>query len=313
MRVTGLVLLLCSLTCVCQSQQSMSKAVPDQGTFANNTYSNAFFGLSYKLPETGGWFVNTEIMQQDAARANKLAGRFLLTVLDRHTGGRMRERVLIMADESSLYHPPLDLRTYVEKVTSAQAKLGSDVAGGVRVLSCDGIHGSELYSGDFTEEYPGGKLYKSFVATEVGGYFISFTFASGSPGALNELVDSLSQLAFGIATRPQAKNAPTTIPSKRVRISEMVLQGFIIWRPVPSYPEDAQRASVEGPVVLRVILSETGELMKAQVISGDPLLRDAALGALRYWKFKPYTLNGSPVQVESQITIDFKLGKGRRP
>lgn len=286
--------------------------MPDQGTFENDTYTNAYLGLKYKLPSADGWFVNSETIQQDASRTNKMAGRFLLTVLDRHTGSPMRERVVIMADDSSLYHPPLSSRTYVEKVTSAQAKLGNEVPAGVRELPFHDVHGNGFFRGDFTEAYPGGKVYKSFVAVEVGGFFVSFTFAAGSADALNNLVGSISQLTFVPAIRPATNDVQNGTRPTRVRISQMVLQALIVSRPVPSYPEDARNAGVEGPVVLRINLNETGELMDAQVISGDLLLRKAALDAIRYWRFKPYVLNGSPVQVESQVTIDFRLGKNRK-
>ncbi len=79
-------------------------------------------------------------------------------------------------------------------------------------------------------------------------------------------------------------------------------------RVLPDYPEAAQRAGVEGVVVLRATIDQQGRLRGLRVLRGvDPLLDEAALAAVRRWKFRPATRNGKPVQVDYVLTLDFHL------
>lgn len=298
-----LAVMVCILFSAAKCQQPMAQAIPDQGQFRGGTYTNAFFGIRYTLPKGEAWFVNAEMLQEDASTPNRLTGQVHLTILDRHTGGPIVERVVLMAVDENLYHfnSPGD---YVEKMTSALAKRGQTVTGPAVSVQ---FGGRQFYREDFSEDRPSIKLYKALVATEARSFLISWTFVASSKERLEQLVGTLSELSF--APMPSSSPPPDTpsTPPKRIRISYMVLDKYIIERPAPAYPEEAKRARIEGPVRLHVILSKTGELISAQVMTGDPMLRQAALGAIRHWKFKPYILNGEPVEVESQITINFKL------
>jgi len=71
------------------------------------------------------------------------------------------------------------------------------------------------------------------------------------------------------------------------------------------YPNDAERAGVQGEVMVRVWVSEMGDVEKAEVLSGDPLLVDAAVSAARKFKFKPFIKDGKPVKVTTKLSFDF--------
>jgi protein TonB len=64
---------------------------------------------------------------------------------------------------------------------------------------------------------------------------------------------------------------------------------------------------IEGAVELTTTISKTGEITNVKVLSGDALLAKAAVDAVKQWKYKPYLLNGEPVEIQTQITINFKL------
>ena len=85
-----------------------------------------------------------------------------------------------------------------------------------------------------------------------------------------------------------------------------VLAGKALSRPQPEYPKMARAAGVEGEVVVEVVVSETGAIESARVISGHPLLRDNALTAAKNWVFAPTILDGVPVKVVGTITFNFK-------
>jgi len=75
----------------------------------------------------------------------------------------------------------------------------------------------------------------------------------------------------------------------------------------PQYPEAARQQHIQGPVVLNVLVGASGLVREASVISGDPLLAQAATHAVRQWRFNPHQLNGKAVEFETRITVNFAL------
>ncbi len=92
-------------------------------------------------------------------------------------------------------------------------------------------------------------------------------------------------------------------------ISHM-MEGNLIYRVQPNYPVLARQARIQGQVVLRAIISREGAIENLQVLSGHPMLAPAAVDAVRQWRYRPYVLNGEPVAVETQVTVNFVLGGG---
>lgn len=97
---------------------------------------------------------------------------------------------------------------------------------------------------------------------------------------------------------------------KRVRVSQIVSQGLLIHKVNPVYPPEARHARVQGTVVLRAVISTDGRLQELHVMTGDATLAKAAMGAVQQWRYRPYVLNGEPVEVETQITVNFMLAGG---
>ena len=96
-------------------------------------------------------------------------------------------------------------------------------------------------------------------------------------------------------------------PQETLRISQGVSQGLIVKRVQPVYPEQARQMRVEGKVELQANISKSGSIAGVKQLSGDPLLGRAATDAVRQWKYKPYFLNGEPIEIQTQITVIFKL------
>ena len=110
-----------------------------------------------------------------------------------------------------------------------------------------------------------------------------------------------------IAERTHAQTSMTTEMPKRVVISGGELQGKTIKRVQPVYPTVAKAAGVEGTTQVQVMISETGEVVDASVISGHPLLRDTSVDAARQWQFKSTEVEGKPVKVQGILTFNYKL------
>ena len=79
-------------------------------------------------------------------------------------------------------------------------------------------------------------------------------------------------------------------------------------RPQPIYPPIAKAARVQGTVVLQATISKTGSIENLHVISGPAMLQQAALDAVKTWRYRPYLLNNEPVEVETTVNVIFTLG-----
>jgi protein TonB len=91
-----------------------------------------------------------------------------------------------------------------------------------------------------------------------------------------------------------------------LRISQGVSQGLLIKRVQPKYPQAALAAHTQGAVQIQASINKEGSVVNLKVLSGDAVLAHAALEAVRQWRYKPYYLDGHPVEIETQITINFK-------
>jgi protein TonB len=94
-----------------------------------------------------------------------------------------------------------------------------------------------------------------------------------------------------------------------VHLSQGVSQGLLMKKVQPVYPRNALFMHQEGSVELMATISKTGDISRVKVLSGDSQLTRAATDAVKQWKYKPYLLNGEPVEIQTQVTINFKLPK----
>ena len=94
----------------------------------------------------------------------------------------------------------------------------------------------------------------------------------------------------------------------KVRVSSGVAQGLLVHQVKPAYPTLAVQARIQGTVVLQAVIAKDGTVQDLRVVSGHPLLVQAALDAVRLWRYKPYLLNDQPVEVDTQINVNFTLG-----
>jgi periplasmic protein TonB len=119
------------------------------------------------------------------------------------------------------------------------------------------------------------------------------------------------QLGGVIGSVISSSNAavPKFVPvtPQRIRISQGVTRGLLVHREEPAYPPLARAARVQGEVVLSAVIDGNGQIQNLQLVSGHPMLVPAAIAAVKLWRYKPYLLNGQPVEVETTITVIFTL------
>src|SRR3989454_11025834 len=103
---------------------------------------------------------------------------------------------------------------------------------------------------------------------------------------------------------------PRVATPQRVRVSQGVTQGLLIRKIQPTYPPLARQARIQGSVLLQAEISKDGTIQNLRLISGHPMLAPAAIEAVKQWKYRPYLLNGEPVEVETTVQVNFTLAGG---
>jgi protein TonB len=86
-----------------------------------------------------------------------------------------------------------------------------------------------------------------------------------------------------------------------------LLEGNLIRRVEPTYPPLARSARIQGSVVLVAVINKAGTIDNLHAVSGHPMLVPAAVDAVSQWRYRPYILNSEPIEVETQITVNFYL------
>jgi periplasmic protein TonB len=134
---------------------------------------------------------------------------------------------------------------------------------------------------------------------------IGDAMGSGGPGAGPGIGFPGGTQIFAVNVPPPPKPAATP----RVRIGGTIEEARLVFGPKPDYPQLARMARVEGTVRLEAVISKDGTVGELKVLNGNPLLIPAALEAVARWRYRPTLLNGEPVEVLTEVDINFKLGE----
>jgi TonB family protein len=126
------------------------------------------------------------------------------------------------------------------------------------------------------------------------------------PSVLGVSSDASEKEIAGIASAA-ISSMPKAMAPETLKISQGVTQGLLIKRVPPSYPPTAKQMHIQGTVQLEASIGKNGNVTNVKALSGDPLLAHSAIDAVKQWKYKPYTLNNEPVEIQTQITVNFKL------
>jgi protein TonB len=138
---------------------------------------------------------------------------------------------------------------------------------------------------------------------------------NGVPGGIYDgqsgaLLDPVIRNILGNAM-PQPPPPQRTKPAQplRIRVGGIVISAKLIYQPKPEYPELARLARTEGAVEIEAVIGKDGTIEELKALRGHPLLVKAALEAVRQWRYQPTLLNGEPVEVLTEITVNFKLAE----
>lgn len=124
-------------------------------------------------------------------------------------------------------------------------------------------------------------------------------------GVLGGIISSTPSVAPPPPPPPPVKKAPP----KRIRVGGAVQQARMLRRVNPVYPPLAKSARIQGTVQLSAVIGKDGRIQELNVINGHPMLIQSALQAVQQWQYKPTLLNGVPVEVATQVNVNFTLSR----
>jgi protein TonB len=144
---------------------------------------------------------------------------------------------------------------------------------------------------------------------ELPGTFI------GVPGGIYDgqsgaMLDPVMQNILRNATpQPPPSQNFKPAPPVRIRVGGIVSAARLVYQPKPEYPQLAKITRTEGTVEFEAVIGKDGTIEELKVLRGHPLLLKAALDAVRQWRYQPTLLNGEPIEVVTEITVNFKLAE----
>ncbi len=110
------------------------------------------------------------------------------------------------------------------------------------------------------------------------------------------------------ATAQGAIEPASSVTAERVvALSPAAAENSLIHRVEPDYPEEARNQQLQGAVVLDIHIGQDGTVQETKLVSGEPLLADAAMAAVRQWRFQPRVVNGAPAEMQTRVTLNFRL------
>lgn len=141
------------------------------------------------------------------------------------------------------------------------------------------------------------------------------TINDAGSGQTVEEAPSIGEVGYGgpgvAISHGLGDGLPVVIPARPAPVKPLVVshwaEGNLIYRVQPIYPTLARQARVQGTVELRAIISKAGTIENLVLVHGHPMLSAAAIEAVRQWRYRPYLLNDEPIEVETEITVNFLL------
>ncbi len=285
---------------------------PPLGTFKDEAYSNDFLDIQYPLSRD--WVRETEIMRKKAAADAQPPGTYVLLAavhIPQHTAPLEADSSFVL---SALDGGPGSRESCDKYIQALGAGIHSSKQGKQKGdVSKSTISGRDFYRADF--EFNSEARHRAFICTQSKGYLLQWNIVGLSKNAIDAAASTLNLIqsttppnsapsASDAALKP-ALNGPA-LPS-RVRVSQGVTTGMVVKKVQPIYPEQARQARIQGTVRMSAIISKAGEVVDIEVIEGPIELVVSAVNAVRQWKYRPYLIKGEPVEVDTQLTVNYTL------
>jgi TonB family protein len=276
-------------------------AAPPLGTFRDDAYSNDYFGVYYPLSRD--WVRETDLMRKKLASEGNTQGSYLLLAevhIPQNTDPLRADSSFIVF---AVNRPATqDCRQYLELAANkVQSQKEGKQQGGISKFNAAG---HDFYRADF--EYSQGVDHRAFLCTATKEYMLQWNIIGLSKQAIEAAISTLDSMT------PEPPPAPASTPAtdsnpRRVRLNQGVTQGSRVKFVQPLYPAEARKAHVQGTVRMSAVINTTGDIANLEVVDGPIELVVSAVNAVRKWKYRPYRVDGAPVEVQTEITVNYSL------
>jgi len=280
---------------------------PPLGRFHDGLYQNEFFGISYPL--SAEWVRETSLMRKQLASEAGASSSTQVLLAALHVPPQSEG---LVADSSLtlMAAPQLgDARDYLAAVATALiAKKMAKTRGEITPLTVAGL---TVYRADFKPS--GRSQYQSVLCATVKGYMLRWNVLAVSESALDEVVASVLATnkldpliaASTPAKSPASSDGPLSEPH---HVPSGVTMGLLFKKVEPRYPEVARQERIQGTVILHAVIDKSGNVIDLEAVSGPVELVPPTVNAVRQWKYKPYQVQGEPIEVDSTIEVKYTLG-----
>jgi TonB family protein len=287
---------------------------PPLGSFQHDTYWNPDLDLYY--PISKDWVRETELVRNRYSAEYRAGGAEILLVEvhipQDNTQLRADTTFTLLAANRSPQNSTDTCPQYLSALASElQSKKMAKEKGGVSQLK---VGDRDFYRADF--EYRGSGDDYAKICSPARDYLLLWNIKALSWKAVETAVSTLNTITVPpvIPKSEPSPNAsaappqPDALPRPdRVRVQGGVSTGLLIKKVQPVYPEEARRNRIQGTVRMRAEISKAGDIVDLELIDGPIELAVSAVNAVRLWKYKPYTLNGEPVAVLTEVVVNYFL------
>jgi TonB family protein len=293
--------------------KSVEHAAPPLGAFKDDLYSNEFFDVAYPLSRD--WVRETEVMRKRVSADGQSPGIYVLLAavhIPQQTAPLEADSSFVL---SALESANRSCEQYLQSLGNAlHSRKEAQQKGTATPLT---IAGRDFYRIDF--EFRESPSRRTFLCTQSKNYLLQWNIVGLSKGTVESSVSTLNAIHAGQSQTPPAERSGMDAPSNsagdmqskpqvvRVRVAAGVTQGLILKKVPPVYPQQAKYAHIQGSVRMSAIISKNGDVVDLEILDGPIELAVSAVNAVRQWKYRPYVLNGEPVEVGTEITVNYVL------
>jgi TonB family protein len=252
---------------------------PPLGTFHDDAYSNDYFGIYYPLSRD--WVRETDLVRSKIAAERNRQGTYVLLaalhIPQTHETLRADSSFNVLAMHRPGTASLQECKQSLEAMASElQSRKEGEQKGDLTQFT---IAGHDFYRGDF---------------------------AGWSKQAIEIAISTLNSMTAAPPQKPPLAS-PLGSDPKPTQVPEGISTGLLIKKVRPIYPPEALRALIEGTVRLSAVINKTGDVVDLEVMDGPLELVVSAVDAVRQWKYRPYLLNSAPVDVQTQVIVNYSI------
>jgi TonB family protein len=281
------------------------KAAP-LGIFHENVYSNDYFGIYYPLSRD--WVLETGLMRDKLEGKDSGVSVLLAAIRIPQDSSPLRadSSFTVLAEGGSQVLAPDECKRYLGLVADELRSQKEGQQKGEVTQFKSGGH--DFYRADF--EYRHGVDHGAILCTSVKEFRLQWNIRGWSKQGVEAAASTFNSLA----QTPPIPSPPVDPPPKegskkaqRVQIAQGVSAGLLIKKIQPVYPEDARYGRIQGEVRLKAVITKNGDIADLEVLGGPIELVVSAVNAVRKWKYRPYLLMGDPVEVQTEVRVNYTL------